>query len=420
MCEYKKPSHRHGEHRLGDDQQFWPSTEIFRYIQRRQNGHHVGYYPRRLMSQFVARQLPGLLSEKEYALGDINKIFASHWASDRQVAFGTKCNKLIVMDLVSKQMVQIPSLQNSGQSSPADCPCGIHSIAVNFSRSLLATGGENTNDLAVYRLPTFDPVCLGEQGHSDWLFDIKWLDDEFVVTGSRDSKMALWCIKDDKDSDASTTSVSHIPMRSPDYGYDIVTPLTVKSCKKAEKVRALGYNHNNHEIAALSLNAYVHFWDAKHFIQKCSRKLTYPRENVCMAVCPDKGLYAVGSQSHVTLLDSRAPKHVGCIVSKQRGCGIRSINFNHDMLTIGTGAATIYFYDMIAGKYLELNCGHPCSLTAGKGWLLHDETYQDFFVDQEYPNAIYTHCFDNSGTKLFAAGGPLPAGLWGNYAGLWQ
>ena len=51
---------------------------------------------------------------------------------------------------------------------------------------------------------------------------------------------------------------------------------------------------------------------------------------------------------------------------------------------------------------------------------LHDETYQDFFVDQEYPNAIYTHCFDNSGTKLFAAGGPLPAGLWGNYAGLWQ
>ncbi|KAK2162539.1 hypothetical protein NP493_1516g00016 [Ridgeia piscesae] len=49
---------------------------------------------------------------------------------------------------------------------------------------------------------------------------------------------------------------------------------------------------------------------------------------------------------------------------------IRSINFNHDMLTIGTGAATIYFYDMIAGKYLELNCGHLCSLTVGKGWLV--------------------------------------------------
>lgn len=51
---------------------------------------------------------------------------------------------------------------------------------------------------------------------------------------------------------------------------------------------------------------------------------------------------------------------------------------------------------------------------------LHDDTYRDFFMDQEYPNAIYAHCYDDSGTKLFAAGGPLPAGLWGNYAGLWQ
>ena len=41
-------------------------------------------------------------------------------------------------------------------------------------------------------------------------------------------------------------------------------------------------------------------------------------------------------------------------------------------------------------------------------------------MDMEYPNAIYTHCYDPSGTKLFTAGGPLPAGLWGNYAALWQ
>ena len=53
-------------------------------------------------------------------------------------------------------------------------------------------------------------------------------------------------------------------------------------------------------------------------------------------------------------------------------------------------------------------------------WQRHDDTYQEFFAEQDYPNAIYVHCFDESGTKLFAAGGPLPAGLWGNYAGLWQ
>ena len=41
-------------------------------------------------------------------------------------------------------------------------------------------------------------------------------------------------------------------------------------------------------------------------------------------------------------------------------------------------------------------------------------------MDQEYPNAVYSHCYDDSGTKIFVGGGPLPAGLWGNYGGLWE
>ena len=94
MYEYvfRNTLHRHGEEQ--HPRSFQPSTEIFRYLYKRQNGRRVGYYPRTLVSQFVARQLPGLLHEKEYKLGEINKIFASHWASDRQVAFGTKCNKV--------------------------------------------------------------------------------------------------------------------------------------------------------------------------------------------------------------------------------------------------------------------------------------------------------------------------------------
>ena len=38
------------------------------------------------------------------------------------------------------------------------------------------------------------------------------------------------------------------------------------------------------------------------------------------------------------------------------------------------------------------------------GWLYHDDTYHDFFVGNEYPNAIYTHCYDPAGTRLFTAG----------------
>ncbi len=50
--------------------------------------------------------------------------------------------------------------------------------------------------------------------------------------------------------------------------------------------------------------------------------------------------------------------------------GIRSLNFRDEMLTIGTGAGHVYFYDLRAGHFLEFDCGHSLSLSAGKGWLV--------------------------------------------------
>ena len=40
-----------------------------------------------------------------------------------------------------------------------------------------------------------------------------------------------------------------------------------------------------------------------------------------------------------------------------------------------------------------------------------DDTFMDAFQNQKYFPAIYTHCYDTSGTRLFAAGGPLQCGL---------
>lgn len=70
--------------------------------------------------------------------------------------------QLIVLDTTSGRMTNIPKLKSSEESIPAKCPCGIHSIAINPSNTLLATGANHTNDIAVYKLPTFDPVCVGE------------------------------------------------------------------------------------------------------------------------------------------------------------------------------------------------------------------------------------------------------------------
>jgi len=49
---------------------------------------------------------------------------------------------------------------------------------------------------------------------------------------------------------------------------------------------------------------------------------------------------------------------------------VRSLNFVDTLLTIGTGAGAIYFFDRRVNKYLEMNCSHPCSLNIGPGWLV--------------------------------------------------
>jgi len=105
---------------------------------------------------------------------------------------------------------------------------------------------------------------------------------------------------------------------------------------------------------------------------------------------------------------------------------------------MGTGTGMLMFYDCRARNYLEnpqdltLDLqrkgsemilpleSKPVVLQASHGWVYPDAMYRDMFQNRDYRPAIYTHCYDPSGTKIFAAGGPLPASLHGNYAALWQ
>lgn len=63
--------------------------------------------------------------------------------------------------------------------------------------------------------------------------------------------------------------------------------------------------------------------------------------------------------------------------------GIRSVSFREDVLTVGTGGGSVYFYDLRAGKYLDLKCGHKCSLTVGEGWLV--SVLFHFFSQNHHP-----------------------------------
>ena len=87
----------------------------------------------------------------------------------------------MVYDVNTRHLEMIPSLQSSENSVPPEQESGIHAIEINPSRTLLATGAKNANDIAIYRLPTLDPVMVGEGAHKDWIFDLTWLDDQFVA-----------------------------------------------------------------------------------------------------------------------------------------------------------------------------------------------------------------------------------------------
>ncbi len=82
------------------------------------------------------------------------------------------------------------------------------------------------------------------------------------------------------------------------------TPTKIAKCKQSKRIRALAYNPKRNEIAAISMNAAFHYFDVKRFEQKYTKKLSPLKENVCLTINDDYSIYAIGSSSHVQLLDA--------------------------------------------------------------------------------------------------------------------
>ena len=89
------------------------------------------------------------------------------WLNDRLVVLGTKCNHLLLLDVVSAEVREVPlphvSVQRQVapelQSAMAQLPpsprgpsldCGIHAVSLSPDGSFLATGGAHVHDCQVF------------------------------------------------------------------------------------------------------------------------------------------------------------------------------------------------------------------------------------------------------------------------------
>ncbi|CAH3026306.1 unnamed protein product [Porites evermanni] len=387
---------------------------LFKHVTTRQTRVKTMKLGDSFKKNLTTRQLPSLFKEREVALGRTDKVFASQWLDERKVVCGTKSNQLLVLDMTSDWKISLPVLEGSPASEMPEVNCGIHSIKISPERNLLATRAtnENSNFLFFHLILTLGTSEMSPiyQAHNQ--------NNSTSSPGSRDGSISLWCVQDPVTQ--KEDNELNLCIKSP--ASRLYSTLDQQN-KGKDKIRDLVYERNSQTLVSLSALGYVHLWDMNTCQAKSTMTLKYPDETVCLALEKDNMLFAVGSQSHISFYDVRCGKAVGFISSSDRGAGVRSLSFRDLLLTVGTGLGSLFFFDMRTCSFLaHRNTDQMLCYRSGKGWL-RDLGQFDYIFDHTHAccsNAVYTHCYDPTGTKLFAAGGPLSLVLYGNYAALWE
>ncbi|XP_004645210.1 DDB1- and CUL4-associated factor 12-like protein 2 [Octodon degus] len=414
---------------------------LVRYLQCRSVG-----APGRFRLQGVEHQLhsravsmlPELLTERRLGLGTVDKVFASQWLDASQVVCGTKCSTLFVLNVKTGHIMPIPLMQDRRvRRAHALPPSGICAIELNPSETLLATGGENSSSLAVYQLPELDPLCLGDRrSHRDAITSIAWIGDNVAVSGSWDGTLAVWEVDPDR---MSSSHAGRSEQRLPVYAH--ISPRALEVFPAGShypghtRVRALVFNRKRQELGALSLSGCFQLWKAQGTLTRLKfHRLPFDEASTCMTYCDDFSLYAVGFQSHISLLDLRQGNpSIGMQPMCYLQCGIdvRSMSAHQHIITMGTGHGRLFFFDIRTRRFLEERSvnspdafpepsGRKLRLTCTKGWINQDDLWANGFRgNEDPPYAVYTHCYNWPEMKLFVGGGPLPLELRGNYAGIW-
>lgn len=267
------------------------------------------------------------------ATRDLDKVFASAWLDQYEVVVGTKCNTLLKIDVTSGRRTQIDLPRFSGRSARGQTSsCGIHSIAANDA--MLASGGWNPCDLSVFELATLQPLQTFS-GHKDWIFDAAWLKRDRILTASRDGTIKCWRV-------------------DPSQGPQVEEPSHTHAFHKG-KVRALKINARG-VAASVDTDGKLLAWDPHSGRVVEERHLSEHRRSEIACLAVSDNLFAVGSQSHVALLDLRCAG-LRYVTSVDPGSGIRSLNFQGSVISVGAGRGGLSLFDLRRQRFVDVAQG---------------------------------------------------------------
>mmetsp|Transcript_3572 Transcript_3572/g.5431 ORF Transcript_3572/g.5431 Transcript_3572/m.5431 type:complete len:442 (+) Transcript_3572:294-1619(+) len=416
-------------------------------------------HERVLWENVVPTQIPNTFREREIRLvlkPELDKIFDATWLDEQTVVCGTKDNKLLQVNTVTQRYNSIPLISYEGErrTSPYE-NCGIHTITLNPSGDRLVCGSDQPQDIAVYDVPSFKPVAL-LHGHTDWVFGSAWIDDATLLTSSRDGTVKAWRLGE-KQLQGRESSAPRLDEATNAYRNVPHFTCFVSKAEHKGKVRAIKNNKRSREFGTISNDETFKLWDSQRLtpIQTLHMTVTLAdlqayslQEAVCMAVSEDYNLFAVGSRSHLSLVDPRMETladQFTCFQSKDKdnqGLGVRSLSFYHHVITVGGGGGDLSFFDMrknnMDDKFpldtstmdffnvLDPNTGkYAPEIVTGRGrkYDIHPLFRQPRFGEPdmhfECPHAVYAHAYSPGGTRLLTAGGPLAYGFRGCYLAVW-
>eukprot|EP01126_Amoeba_proteus_P042812 TRINITY_DN4663_c0_g1_i36.p1 TRINITY_DN4663_c0_g1~~TRINITY_DN4663_c0_g1_i36.p1 ORF type:complete len:269 (+),score=33.81 TRINITY_DN4663_c0_g1_i36:322-1128(+) len=217
-----------------------------------------------------------------------------------------------------------------------DQGCGMHDIKTNSSRSILATGAKNPSEIVLFRLPSIKPIAV-LTGHEDWMFGVDFIEDDLVISGSRDNHIRLW-----RFSVQDTSVPIHLP------------PLSDRLAH-TDRVRCLRYDRIKQKVYSLGGEGRLNVWSLDYLTKDAGIVLPEKRENVCLAIQPGEHILAVGSQNFISLIDTKNNTIINQVPSLNHDWGIRSVSFNEHILTVGGGANKISFFDLRKEAYMTIN-----------------------------------------------------------------